>query len=346
MTNGRSFMRAGMVAAIVIAVVALLAGAAVQGARPATVAAPRVSATQKIAARTVTGWTGGWVTTSTGERVRVFVSDAAAARGVAAGDWANFFAGLVHGSEFSTVTVWVALLDEIPTLCGADALGCYFPYEQSLYMPADRVDSALIAAHEYGHHVARNRPNPPWAGDTHGPKRWATVENVCVRAQAGKVFPGNEDDGYMLNPGEGFAEVYRALNAMKAGTPFEWPIVDWSFYPSAADLQAAEADVTKPWLTATETTSQHRLSKKTPRWTAKLTTSLDGTLDVSVTLSRAVPVDVTLLSGDRGKVLARGVWVAPKERQLRYTICGQRSFVLRVAMHGAAVTATVRTAVP
>ena len=101
-----------------------------------------------------------------------------------------------------------------------------------------------------------------------------------------------------------------------------------------------------PWLKPTETTSQYRLAKKTPRWTAKLTTSLDGTLDVSVTLSRAVPVDVTLLSGDRQKVLARGVWVAPKERQLRYTICGQRSFILRVAMHGAAVTATVRTAVP
>ena len=277
------------------------------------------------------GWHGGIVVTSTGEQLKVYVSDSLAPEQASPQQWGDFFSRLVHASEFPLVTVWIATLGEIQELCGTNADGCYFPSRQDLYMPGDVVESALIATHEYGHHVARNRLNPPWLAGYYGPKRWASEENICGRAVNGTVFPGDEDTYYMLNPGEGFAEVYRALNAVKNGVAFSWPVVDWSFLPDKAALAAAEADVVQPWA-PTVTTFRRSLGAKSRPWTLSVKTSLDGVIEVNVTVSRALPFELSLLSADRKAPLARGVWVGPKERQLRYTVCGgKRSFVVRVA---------------
>lgn len=66
------------------------------------------------------------------------------------------------------------------------------------------------------------------------------------------------------------------------------------------------------------------------QWTMKVDTPLDRMLDVSVAVSRMAPFEVTLLSPDKRATLARGTWIGPKERQLRYTICGERAFAIRV----------------
>ena len=66
-----------------------------------------------------------------------------------------------------------------------------------------------VVRHEYGHHVAANRLNPPWSAADWGPKTWATDQGICALAAAGTAFPGNESDHYELNPGEAWAESYR-----------------------------------------------------------------------------------------------------------------------------------------
>jgi hypothetical protein len=54
------------------------------------------------------------------------------------------------------------------------------------------------------------------------------------------------------------------------------------------------------------------------------------------------PFEVTLLSADRKTTLALGVWVGPRDGQLRYTVCGQRGFVVRVSSRRA-VAVSIRT---
>jgi hypothetical protein len=230
-------------------------------------------------------------------------------------------------------------------MCGADAAGCYDPGTESIYMPGDVPESELVAAHEYAHHIERNRLNPPWLSDTYGPKLWATEEGICDRAAHGSVFPGNESDFYTLNPGEGFAEAYRALNDTKNGVAFTWPIVSWSFYPDQAALAAAEADVVNPWTGATTTVVQRRLTRTVHQVALRLATHLDGSLEITSTVNRSIPIDLSLIDPVSKKVVARGVWVGRQVRQLRYTICSQRAFTVRVASHGVA-RATVRMSVP
>ena len=70
-------------------------------------------------------WQGGAYTTSTGEIVRVFVSDAYPDANAVGQRWADFFAGLVHGSELALMTAYVVTAPEMALLCGAHALGCY-----------------------------------------------------------------------------------------------------------------------------------------------------------------------------------------------------------------------------
>jgi hypothetical protein len=57
-------------------------------------------------------------------------------------------------------------------------------------------------------------------------------------------------------------------------------IVDWSFYPDAEALRAAEADVLDPWAPVT-TTVRRRSTAKTRSLTLDVASSLDGTLEAS-----------------------------------------------------------------
>ena len=140
------------------------------------------------------------------------------------------------------------------------------------------VSAQAVASHEYGHHVALNRVNAPWPAEDWGTKRWASAVNVCSRVAAGTAFPGDESDHYTLNPGEAFAETYRALNESKAGaTSFQWLVVDASFFPDPSALQAVEQDVVQPWVAPT---TQILAGRFVPRgrsvWTLPLATPLDG----------------------------------------------------------------------
>ena len=81
-------------------------------------------------------WRGGPITSSSGEVVHVFVSDALPAE--TPEKWAEFIAGLTHGPELARLTSNIATLAEVQRLCGARALGCYSGDELVVARRADR----------------------------------------------------------------------------------------------------------------------------------------------------------------------------------------------------------------
>jgi hypothetical protein len=237
-------------------------------------------------------WWGGPTVASTGETVNVYLSDAFPQDPATRATWVDFFAWLQHGSELSSLTVYVALLSEVQQFCGAEAGGCYSPARNILVIPGD-LDPGVnfdIAAHEYGHHIAANRRNDPWDANGYGPKRWATYVGVCARASAGTAFPGDEGTHYTLNTGEAFAEAYRALQEARgvypwAGLPL---VVDASFTPNAGSESAALADVQQPWNGPTATTWDGRF--------AAPAVGLNATVGRTVSLKTAAAAPVRALA--------------------------------------------------
>src|SRR5919204_5437477 len=127
--------------------------------------------------------TWGGVFSTAGGPVTVRVSDTYPQDPARAQRWADFLASLVHGSELSTVILFLAPLDEVQDRCGGGALACYgnglivAPGDD----PTSNTSAEAVVTHEYGHHVASSRDNTPWPAVEYGTKRWASYENVCAR---------------------------------------------------------------------------------------------------------------------------------------------------------------------
>jgi len=300
------------------------------------------------AARSALTWRGGPVTASTGEVVRVYVSDALPAE--TPEKWAEFLAKLTHGPELARLTANIASLAEIQDLCGARALGCYSGNEMvSLGEPApDGTTPEEVVRHEYGHHVAWNRVNTPWRAVDWGPKHWASAATVCPRVTRREAFPGNEGSNYAQNPGEAWAEVYRLMDERKAGiTTATWPIIAPSFFPDEAGLLAAESDVLQPWLANQKSVFRRTFAKGGKKvWWIPLATPLDGDLLLSATLPRADLHEVALVAANRSTVLRRGQFVSQRVKRLTTGVCGQRSLFARVTPSGAAGQVTVTVSRP
>lgn len=292
---------------------------------------------------------GGPTTAATGETVNVLVSAAYAVDPAIPQGVADFLAQLYHGAELATVTVYVAPLPEVQSLCGPEAGGCYSSVRRIIVAPGEDLPSGTstetVLAHEYGHHVAASRDNAPWVAVDWGTKRWATRADVCRRATEGTAFPGDEGERYFLNPGEAFAEAYRFLNYQKATWP-SWPLTPWSsdpsFFPDQAALDAVREDVLDPWTGPTESVWRGRLvkppgkkataktqSKKKAKPVAPrpyrfaLPTPLDGQLALQL---RAAPAGATVSVAD----LAGRQLVSPQSAPVSTTVCGERALVVTV----------------
>ena len=183
---------------LAIALTAFALGGGVSGGEAPGVGAPaprsdadlRAGAPAAASAARARSWRGGVLTASTGEQVRVEVSDAYPPEAVSAQAWADFFAGLVHGRELASVTVRIGSPLDVLVECGAEALACYDA--GILVLPGELwggITPEELARHEYGHHVAANRLNAPWPAADWGPKRWASQAGVCARAAAGTASP-------------------------------------------------------------------------------------------------------------------------------------------------------------
>jgi hypothetical protein len=291
---------------------------------------------------------GGRYTTTTGETVTVYVSDSYPQDPALPQQWANFLGGLVHGSELSLVTAYLAPLAEVQSYCGPDALACYSPSQSLLVAPGDPpsadISAEAVVTHEYGHHVAAHRANPPWAAVDYGTKRWASYVQVCRRTRAGELHPGAETiPDYFFNPGEAFAESYRVLNQRKANTvETPWDIVDRSLYPSARGLTLLEQDVTTPWTKPATTAYRGSVRVGGRIRTYGVATSLDGALRVDLRASTGVRLGLRVTTAAGAQVASRTI-AAGHDSAFRTTICGQRSYSFRVTrLRGAgAFTLTV-----
>ena len=290
------------------------------------------SAARKLSAT----WQGGRMTSAGGEQVTLFVSDAYSADEVQR--WAEFFFALPHGTELGKLVAYVAPFEEVGRLCGSDALGCYWSNELvTIGGAVDDVSAEEVATHEYGHHIASNRDNAPWLAVDWGTKRWASYANICSRAKAGSVYPGNEESWYRLNPGEAFAEVYRVMVETKDGaTGFAWSLVDSSFIPDATALRAVEQDVLQPWSASPPITMAGRFNGKGSRtWTRKVATALDGIVNLAVTMPQGALYDAMVVGPDGKTVISRALWSGKGEKAATFPICGERSLTIRVVRRGA-----------
>jgi hypothetical protein len=299
-------------------------------------------------AQTAPSFRGGPTTASTGEIVDVRVSDSLPA--VTPEQWAEFIVGLVHGPEISRLTTYVVTFDEMQDVCGGNALGCYSANQ--MIVPGEVVSDGTtpeeIARHEYGHHVAFNRVNPPWVAVDWGPKNWASSANVCARVARQEAFPGNESSNYSRNPGEAWAETYRLMDERKNGiTTATWPIIAPSFYPTEDALLAAERDVVEPWTSSRTALFTRTFKKKAKKaWLIPLSTPLDGELRIAATLPAGGGYEVALVSANRKAVMQRAQWVSQRVKRLSMTVCGQRSLAVRVTPNGKAGRARISVTTP
>jgi hypothetical protein len=287
------------------------------------------------------GFWGGVYTTRTNERVTVYASNAYVVDNAANQRWAEFLGSLVHGSELSLASVYLAPPAQIQSMCGGeDILGCYG--DDRIVAPGTdtvEVSAESVMTHEYGHHVAAHRSNAPWPALAWGTKRWASYEQVCRRARARELFPGAEGPLlYLFNPGEAFAETYRLMNERKAGVPeTPWRVVDQSLLPDARDLALVEQDVTQPWSTPHSLRLSGRFAARGPSVrNFRVATPLDGAFTASVQSAANLRIDV--LSGK--KRITRGAGSAAG------TVCGPRTLTFRVTRMSGTGPFTVAVSLP
>jgi hypothetical protein len=335
----------GPVVALLIVLSFASSAAASPGRATPTFRDTIISASDPRTLQAASEW-GGPTAATNGESVNLYFSDTYPVDQARALEWADFVTSLIHGTELQTVGIHLAPLNEVQRHCGGEALACYSPRAASIYAPADDpsfdVSAKGILIHEYGHHIAASRANPPFQSEDYGTKRWASYENVCARTQAGDLFPGAEDSRhYMLNPGEAFAESYRVLNEERLGLPLEeWTIVSTALAPDPTALSLLEQDVTNPWTAATVKTFAAKLTSKVRTRTFVVSTPYDGTISVVARQSAGVKVSVSLLA-NRRSVKARTSSGALSS--ISSTVCGVRQYAVRVQLPGVVTKATKTT---
>jgi hypothetical protein len=263
---------------------------------------------------------GGSYTTPSGVTVKVFTSAQYPVDDAVNQHWADFLDSLVHGPELAQLTLLLAPPGQVQQACGFGALACYRRQDATIYAPADGPPEGPppeeLIAHEYGHHVAAARENPPWKAEAWGTKRWATAMGICAGVRAGRLHPGNESSLYKTNPGEAFAESYRLLNATQLGLPpSPWNQVAAALLPGPAALAALREDVVDPYAGPTQVTLAGTLARDRPATrTFRIRTALDGLLSAKLTAPPAAKLRLRL----DGR--AAGV----------ETVCGQRVVVASV----------------
>src|SRR3954451_11463817 len=279
-------------------------------------------------------WGGSY---PTGDRyasfVQIQVADSYTQDQVVPQDWATYLGTLIHGPEISKLTLNLVPQDSVQAVCGRQALACYDPHRQAIYVsPEDQLDeppAKEVVIHEYGHHIANNSDDAPWAALDYGTKRWSSYENICAKAATGTASPGDEGSHYFQNSGEAFAESYRVLNLEEQGrTAIRWAIVDRSFFPDTTALTLLEADVTTPWTGPTSSKLHGTFGSGTAR-TFRIKTTLDGAFSAHLVAPSTASMRLVLYNSSTP--VAHG-------GTIRYPVCGPRALTLkvqRVSGHGA-----------
>src|SRR3954451_9247500 len=218
--------------------------------------------------------------------------------------YVDFLDSLDHGPELSRLRIYIATPDEVVADCGGQegTLACYDSGTKIMVVPGEEtntgssgVTTSYVVAHEYGHHIAASRSNAPFSAFRYGPKYWASYERVCDRSLKGLLAPGNEQQFYLANPGEGWAETYAQL---------KYPSVAWQYVsflqPDEGAFAAARRDVLQPWqagVTKVFKGTFGRGGSTIRRFSFDLT--LDGALRVRLAGPRASNYNLVLSSNGR-----------------------------------------------
>lgn len=261
-----------------------------------------------------------------GHVVRVEVSEGYAPDPQADQALVNFLGSLLHGDEMNFLYVYVATPEEInhPNLCDEGAAACYYGGSLNLMIVTGETEhlgipTSYAAAHEYGHHVANHRFNDPWPALDWGPKVWASYEAVCPNVVAGYYFPGDQDAGYYLNPGEAFAETFAKYHSSFRNFPWEWDLPP----PDQGSYDAVYEDVVNPWDGYWSKRYRGRFgSGRASFWWVRVRTPLDGFLTATLRGPRRSDYDLLLTTANGKRVLERSGSRDSRER-IDYLVCGE-----------------------
>jgi hypothetical protein len=282
-----------------------------------------------------------------GTTIQVQFSDAYTENPEIAQTYVNFLGSLPHGAELAQLKVLLAPPAEVQRDCGGvdGVLACYDGRSHQMVVPGEQTDSSngvttsYVIAHEYGHHVATFRTNPPFSTLDFGPKYWASYEKVCDKVLSGRLVPGAEGQFYTANPGESWAETYARLT---------YPNEPWRFTrilkPDPGALAAARRDVLQPWAAPATQTFSGRFTKAGPdgkRFLFPL--KLDGALKVKLHGPSSARYDlrVSSLGQTRGQTKGK----AARDSLSWQAACRQRrneTVAVRVLRRGGAGAFTVK----
>ena len=194
-------------------------------------------------------------------------------------------------------------------------------------LASDGANRAFVIAHEYGHHVANHRRNPPFVPTvSYGTKRWGTHERVCPGTAPGPLLPGQSGQPLLPEPRRGLRRGIR-LQPLPGGWVVTWNW-DESLRPDAGAYAAIRADVMRPWLRRARLVSTGTVGMRRHAVTRKLATPLDGDVSLKLRGEPGAQLDLLVRNG-RGRLLATAAHFGANER-LQIPVCGQRA--LRVTI--------------
>ena len=238
---------------------------------------------------------------------------------------ADYLGTLAHGDEISSLLVRLVTNGEIAGECGPGAGACYFPGGNTMLINGndttgpDGATREFVIGHEYGHHVAQHRFNPPFLPTIDwGPKRWDTYKRVCQGVRRGVYFPGDEGSHYFENPGEAYAESSAFLRFRNAPVQWAWTP---SLQPDAGAFKAIRQDVLHPWAHRTRLVITGRLEPGQKAAVERLSTPLDGSLTLRLQGPSRAEFDL-LLRDRQGRLLQASRGVGSSEL-INFTVCGQ-----------------------
>lgn len=139
-----------------------------------------------------------------------------------------------HGDEIQTVRIDVVPSEELRSICGAAAGGCYA--RNVMTVPAEQsARTAHTLLHEYAHHVDRSRAVPGQL-EPNGTPEWWRARGMAELVQLGSVFRS-----YIFGWERSIAEIFAEDYARFALADTEHGIT-WLGPPDGPTIEALRAD--------------------------------------------------------------------------------------------------------